>query len=136
MSNDIEAGKKIVELYEKKIESQSTISVGFFGASIFIFSSYFTRAGQPLDLSYEWILWLSYIAFGAVVVTGYLARMSLIACVPSMLNYAWGKEDAASASYDGKDVLEGFMMMQVAAFLIGLVLTGIFFALNMRSFVA
>jgi len=136
MSNDIESGKKIVELYEKKIESQSTISVGFFGASIFVFSSYFTRAGQPLDLSYDNVLWFSYIAFGVVVVTGYLARMSLIACVPSMLNYAWGKEDAASASYDGKDVLERFMLIQVVAFLTGLVLIGIFFVLNVRSFVA
>ena len=136
MSNDLEAGKKIVELYEKKIESQSTISVGFFGASIFIFSSYFTRAGQPLDLSYEWVLWLSYLAFGAVVITGYFARLSLMACVPSMLNYAWGNGDASCASYEGKSVLESFMFAQVICFLLGLLLTGIFFALNMRSFVA
>ncbi len=134
--HDLESGKTIVALYEKKIEVQNNVAVGFFGASIVVFLTFFTRQGKPLDVDYDWTLWLSYLLFGLTILFGYFARMSLIACVPSMLNYPWGEGDAARARYGGKPVLEGFLRGQVACFLFGLAFTGLFFALNMRSFVS
>lgn len=136
MPNDLDSAKKIIELYERKIESQITVSVGFFGASIFLFLTYFTRVGDPLNLSFEWLLWLSYITFSIVIIAGFLARMSLIACVPPMMNYKWEQSDASSANYAGKSTLEKIMFVQVVAFLLGLVLTGLFFVVNMRDFVS
>lgn len=136
MSNDLESGKKIVELFEKKIEAQNTIAVGFFGASIFILSNNFIDSNEPLELNYEGVLWLSLLAFGVVLVVGYVARMSLIACVPSMLNYAWGTDDASKANYNGKSVLEGLMVFQLIAFLLGIGLSAIFYAINTAKFVS
>ena len=135
MSHNLETGKKIVELYEKKIEAQNTLSIGFFGAAIFVFFSFVTRTGEAIDLCMDWVLWISYVFFGATLLIGYIARMSLIACTPSMMNYDWSDKDASKAEYGGKDVLENLMLFQLVSFLSGILATGVFFVVNFSRFV-
>ncbi|MEL6418323.1 MAG: hypothetical protein AAFQ55_06825 [Pseudomonadota bacterium] len=133
--NNLDSGKKIIDLFEKKIESQSLTAVGVIGASIFIFVSYYTRTGSAIDLEYEWVIWMSMIILSLSVILGYLSRMSLIACVPSILNYEWGCDDASTANYAGKDVLERMILFQLLAFIIGMTGSTVFFLANARVFI-
>lgn len=136
MCHDLETGKRISELFEKKIESQTTLSVGFFGASVLLFvSSANSNHGNPLDVTHEYFLWISYGFFGLTILSGYFARLSLMACIPVLLNYEWKTGSAALATYDGKSTLENLMLAQFLLFLMALIFTALFLAMNFRTFV-
>lgn len=136
MANDLESGQRIVDLFEKKIDGQMTFSIAFFGGSLLAILSFFTSEDRAIPLDYEPLLLVSFILYGFTVVSGYFAKLSLAACIPSMLNYEWGSADASQSTYDGKSVLETLVLIQFVSFLAALFFTGLFFMLNYRGFVA
>ena len=108
-----EVGCHIVDQFDKMISLQTQVSLAFFGGSVVSFVAIASSQNQIEEFKWECVYYISFVIYCLAIVAGFVARMSLTACIPTILNYKWGDSDASKASYGGKSTLETTIVIQL-----------------------